>query len=165
MNPAAKPALAFCAHDHSHCCGAMLAQAEALADTNGARLTPVRRRVLAILSEAHRAMGAYEVLERLAEDGYGKQPPVAYRALDFLVEQGLANRIQRLNAYAACLSAERDHAPVFLICRGCEQVAEADATALRGALQDLAAGSEFIPERITVELLGLCARCRAEGRA
>ncbi len=108
-------------------------------------LTPVRRRALEILLELHRAMGAYEVLERLAEDGYGKQPPVAYRALDFLVEQGLAHRIQRLNAYAACLSAERDHAPVFLICRGCEQVAEADATALRGALQDLATGSEFIP--------------------
>ncbi len=152
-------------HDHSSCAATVLRRAEEQTRAEGVRLTPVRRRALEILLESHRAMGAYEVLERLAEDGYGKQPPVAYRALDFLVEQGLAHRIQRLNAYAACLSAERDHAPVFLICRGCEQVAEADATALRGALQDLAAGSEFIPERITVELLGLCARCRAEGRA
>ena len=155
----------FHEHDHAHCAAAVLRRAEEQARVEGVRLTPVRRRALEILLESHRAMGAYEVLERLAEDGYGKQPPVAYRALDFLVEQGFAHRIQRLNAYAACLSAERDHAPVFLICRSCEQVAEADATALRGALQDLAAGSEFIPERITVELLGLCARCRAEGRA
>ena len=60
--------------------------------------------VLEILLESHRAMGAYEVLERLAAEGFGKQPPVAYRALDFLVEHGLALRVRRLNAYAACLS-------------------------------------------------------------
>ena len=105
------------------------------------------------------------VLEKLAADGYGKQPPVAYRALDFLVEQGFAHRVQRLNAYAACLSPERDHTPVFLICRGCEQVAEADDPALRGALRDLAQHADFTTERATVELLGLCARCREEGHA
>ncbi|RCW85813.1 Fur family zinc uptake transcriptional regulator [Paracoccus lutimaris] len=143
----------------------VLRRAEEQTRAEGVRLTPVRRRTLEILLESHRAMGAYEVLEKLAADGYGKQPPVAYRALEFLVEQGFAHRIQRLNAYAACLSPERNHAPVFLICRSCEQVAEADASALRGALQDLAARSEFTPERITVELLGLCARCSAEAAA
>ncbi len=156
-------------HDHSSCAATVLRRAEEQTRAEGVRLTPVRRRALEILLESHRAMGAYEVLERLAEDGYGKQPPVAYRALDFLVEQGFAHRIQRLNAYAACLSSERDHAPVFLICKGCEQVAEADASVLRGALQELAAQSDFTPERVTVELLGLCGRCRtessAEGRA
>ncbi len=47
-------------------------------------MTPVRRRVLEILLEKHRAMGAYDVLDRLAAEGFGNQPPVAYRALDFL---------------------------------------------------------------------------------
>ncbi|WP_374327439.1 Fur family transcriptional regulator [Paracoccus pantotrophus] len=153
----------FHEHDHAHCAAAVLRRAEEQARVEGVRLTPVRRRALEILLESHRAMGAYEVLERLSAEGFGKQPPVAYRALDFLVEQGLAHRVQRLNAYAACLSAERDHSPAFLICRGCEQVAEADAPDLRVALDRLAGASGFRIERSTVELLGLCARCTEAG--
>lgn len=154
------PADPFHAHDHAHCTATVLARAEEQARAEGVRLTPVRRRVLEILLESHRALGAYDVLERLAAEGYGKQPPVAYRALDFLVEQGFAHRVRRLNAYAACLSHERDHAPSFLICRSCEQVAEADSPALQDALQALGAASGFAIERRTVELLGLCARCQ-----
>src|SRR5690606_32331427 len=109
--------LAFSAHDHSHCCGNLLAQAEHVSTARGARLTPVRRRALEILLESHRALGAYEVLERLAAEGFGHQPPVAYRALEFLVENGLAHRIRRLNAFAACMAPGTSHSPVFLICR------------------------------------------------
>ena len=155
----------FHEHDHADCSASVLARADEQARAEGVRLTPVRRRALEILLESHRAMGAYEVLERLAAEGFGKQPPVAYRALDFLVEQGLAHRVQRLNAYAACLSDKRDHAPAFLICRGCEQVAEAESPELQAALAALADASGFVIERRTVELLGLCARCREAGPA
>lgn len=156
----------FHAHDHDHCTAAVLSRAEALARAEGVRLTPVRRRVLEILLESHRAMGAYDVLERLSAEGFGKQPPVAYRALDFLVEHGFAHRVRRLNAYAACLSEERDHSPAFLICRSCEQVAEAESDSLRAAVADLGAQSGFTVERSTIELLGLCTRCaKAETEA
>jgi Fur family transcriptional regulator, zinc uptake regulator len=67
------------------------------------------------------------VLRRLAAEGFGNQPPVAYRALEFLVEHGLAHRIQRLNAFTACMHPGEAHAPAFLICRTCSTVAEADA--------------------------------------
>jgi len=154
-----EPALAFLAHDHSHCCGAVLAQAEVLTEANGTRLTPVRRRVLEILSEAHRALGAYEVLERLVADGFGNQPPVAYRALDFLVEQGLAHRIQRLNAFTACMHPGPTHNPAFFICRTCGMVAEAPDGAVRAAVADAAAGLGFAVERTTIEVLGLCPAC------
>lgn len=158
--PAAAPD-PFFAHDHSHCAATVLRRAEDQTRQEGVRLTPVRRRVLEILLESHRAMGAYEVLERLAAEGFGKQPPVAYRALDFLVEQGLAHRVRRLNAYAACLSDKRDHAPAFLICRGCNQIAEAETPELRAALTGLADAHGFAIERSTVELLGLCSACAA----
>jgi len=163
MSPSSFPSDPFHEHDHAHCAAAVLRRAEEQARAEGVRLTPVRRRALEILLESHRAMGAYEVLERLSAEGFGKQPPVAYRALDFLVEQGLVHRVQRLNAYAACLSAKRDHSPAFLICRGCEQVAEAEAPELRKALESLAAAADFRTERVTVELLGLCARCTEAG--
>lgn len=157
----AAPAIAFSAHDHRRCAAEALAQAEAMSRAGGLRLTPVRRRVLEILLEAHRAMGAYDVLDRLAEEGYGRQPPVAYRALDFLVEHGFAHRIQRLNAYVACAHPGQAHAPVFLICRQCASVAEAPGARVRAALEAGAAAAGFRVERATVEALGLCPACQA----
>lgn len=157
---AAPPQVAFARHDHSHCADDVMARAEALAQAQGARLTPVRRRVLEILLEEHRALGAYDVLQRLAAEGFGNQPPVAYRALDFLVENGLAHRIRRLNAFAACMHPGEDHAPVFLICRECNHVAEAPAAAVRAALDAAAIGLGFTVERSNIEALGLCPACQ-----
>jgi Fur family zinc uptake transcriptional regulator len=158
--PASDEALAFTAHDHAGCAAATLARAEAAAAAQGLRLTPVRRRTLEILLEAHRALGAYEVLDRLGAEGFGKQPPVVYRALDFLVEAGLAHRVQRLNAFAACMHPGEAHQPAFLICRSCNAVAEAPATRVRAALEAAAAPAGFTVERATVEALGLCGTCR-----
>ena len=152
---------AFSAHDHAHCAGDVLARAEAMAAAGGLRLTPVRKRVLEILLEAHRALGAYDVLNRLAAEGFGNQPPVVYRALDFLVEHGLAHRIQRLNAFAACMHPGTAHAPVFLICRSCHVVAEADGAGVSEALAAAAGAAGFAVERSTVEALGLCPSCKA----
>ncbi len=153
--------LAFAEHDHSACSGEVLARAERVCRGAGLRLTPVRRRTLEILLEAHRALGAYEVLERLGADGFGQQPPVAYRALDFLVEHGLAHRVRRLNAFAACMHPGEAHAPAFLICRACDAVAEAPAGAVRSALDAEAARLGFTVERVSLEAVGLCPACAA----
>ncbi len=153
-------AIAFQAHDHSHCAHGLLAQAEALAESRGARLTPVRRRVLEILLEAHRAIGAYEVLERLVRDGFGNQPPVVYRALDFLVEQGFAHRISRLNAFSACTHPGTSHTPAFFICATCHAVAEGPGQAVRSIMSDAAAAIGFAVDRVAVEAVGLCPVCK-----
>jgi len=156
----AGPDPAFAVHDHDHCTQDALLRAEAVTAAAGARFTPVRRRVLEILLEQHKALGAYDVLARLASEGFGNQPPVAYRALEFLVEQGLAHRIQRLNAFTACTHPGLDHAPAFLICRQCSSVAEAAAASARDALDASAAAVGFSFERSTIEALGLCPACR-----
>lgn len=155
------PDLAFAVHDHGACQSGAMQRAEALIDARGLRLTPVRRRVLEILLESHRAIGAYGVLERLAAEGYGHQPPVAYRALDFLEEQGLAHRIRRLNAFCACTHPGEAHAPAFLICRSCDAVAEAPAKAVRKVLEDAASALGFTVEGSNIEALGQCADCRS----
>lgn len=150
----------FADHDHRHCSDGGLALAEALLAERGARLTPVRRRTLEILLEEHRALGAYDVLQRLAAEGFGHQPPVAYRALEFLVDQGLAHRVQRLNAFTACMHPGEVHAPAFLICRSCNLVAELPAAALRSALENAAEAQGFLVERSNIEALGLCPTCQ-----
>lgn len=151
---------AFEHHDHSGCTGSALAHAEATAREAGLRLTPVRRRTLEILLEEHRALGAYDVLERLARDGFGSQPPVAYRALDFLVEHGFAHRVRRLNAYAACRHPGTAHAPVFFICESCEAVAEAPAAPVISALDRAARDIGFSMRRASIEAVGLCPACK-----
>ena len=153
------PDLAFAQHDHGHCSTDALSRAEALAVARGVRLTPVRRRVLEILLEEHKAMGAYDVLTRLAAEGFGNQPPVAYRALEFLEDQGFAHRIRRLNAFTACMHPGEDHAPAFLICRVCDTVAEAPAAPVMAALTKAATQSGFVIERANIEALGLCPTC------
>lgn len=157
----AAPDMAFARHDHAHCATDVLGRADVLAAERGVRLTPVRRRVLEILLERHRALGAYEVLERLARDGFGNQPPVAYRALEFLVDNGLVHRIQRLNAYLACMHPGEAHAPAFLICGTCNAVAEAPADAARKGVDGAAKALGFKVERVTIGALGLCPACQA----
>jgi Fur family zinc uptake transcriptional regulator len=152
-------AAAFHRHDHGRCTGMAMAHAERLARERGLRLTPVRRRALEILLEEHRALGAYEVLERLAADGFGNQPPVAYRALDFLVEHGLAHRIRRLNAYTACTHPGERHWPAFFICETCNAVAEAPGTEVAAAMERAAGAIGFRIRRMNVEAVGLCPAC------
>ncbi len=149
----------FARHDHGQCVSTALQAAEAACQARGVQFTPVRRRVLEILAEAHAAMGAYDVLARLDREGLGSQPPVAYRALSFLVDQGFAHRIERLNAFVACAHPGSDHSPVFLICRACGTVAEAEAD-LGGPLGGQAALTGFRIEQTVVEAQGLCPDCQ-----
>ncbi len=159
MPISANPATAFADHNHQSCKGDVLENADRLVRKTGLRLTPVRRRTLEILVEEHRAMGAYQILEKLAEAGFGSQPPVVYRALDFLVEHGLAHRIRRLNAFTACMHPGAAHAPTFFICKECDSVAEAPALGVSGALETAAAQIGFRVDRMNIEALGTCPNC------
>ncbi|GAA0298793.1 Fur family transcriptional regulator [Rhodovulum strictum] len=152
--------LAFASHDHAACRDGAMAHAEAVAEAKGLRLTPVRRRALEILLESHQALGAYDVLDRLAEEGFGRQPPVAYRALEFLVEHGFAHRIRRLNAFAACMHPGEAHVPVFLICSACNGLAEAPGAAVAASLRQAAGPLGFRVERMSIEAVGLCPACQ-----
>ena len=144
----------FAPHDHHACIKRALDRAEA----GNLRLTPVRRRTLEILLESHAAMGAYEILARLKDDGLGDQPPVVYRALGYLTEHGLVHRIERLNAFVACARPDVRHDPAFLVCRTCRSVAEAIST---DPLDGAAGQSGFAIERTVVEAEGLCPDCQA----
>jgi Fur family zinc uptake transcriptional regulator len=155
---------AFRPHDHRQCRRAALAAAEAECRARRLRLTPARAHVLECLLETHRAMTAYELLDRLREAGLGSQPPVVYRALDFLVEHGFVHRIERLGAFAACTHGPEDHAAGFLVCRACRTVAETDLGPVAAVVVRQAEVTGFDVERVTVEAEGLCAACAGAGR-
>lgn len=151
--------LGFAHHDHDTCVSSALAAAEIRCTEGGLRFTAVRRKVLEILLQEHRALGAYAILDKLRDAGFGSQPPVAYRALDFLVANGLAHKIERLNAFTACVDPSHAHTPAFMICRSCDAVAETHSSPARGALGDAARATGFRIERTVVEAEGLCPTC------
>lgn len=151
--------LGFEDHDHATCIEQAMQDVEAHCAAHRLQFTPVRRRVLEILLKEHRAVGAYEILDVLRSEGLGSQPPVAYRALDFLVTHGFAHKIEKLNAFVACTHPGEDHAPAFLICRDCNKVSEAEGTAV--ALSESARRSGFEIEHKVIEFEGLCPNCRA----
>jgi Fur family transcriptional regulator, zinc uptake regulator len=116
---------------------------------------------LEILAREGRPLGAYDLIDRVAEVT-GKRPaPISiYRALDFLLENRLVHRLASRNAYLACGHGHAREAPIaFLICEGCGDVVEADSGALRGSLAELASEAHFSPRAQVMEVTGLCQAC------
>jgi Fur family zinc uptake transcriptional regulator len=151
--------MAFDDHDHQACTTKAIKIAEDHCIKHKLKFTPVRRKVLEILLEEHRAIGAYAILEKLRLDGFSSQPPVAYRALDFLVEHGFSHKIERLNAFVACSHPGASHTPAFMICRQCDAVAETESEASDSELSKIAKSSGFKIEQTVIEAEGVCHIC------
>jgi Fur family zinc uptake transcriptional regulator len=149
----------------------MLDHAAAACARRGAQLTELRRQVLRLVLDSDQPVGAYALLDRLKATRAGAAPPTVYRALDFLLEQGLIHKVERLNAYVGCVEAaqhppdcgcaegEHDHPHQFLICGRCGATTEISDAQVAAALTAAASRSGFTLRRATVEAEGLCARC------
>lgn len=136
-----------------------LRKADAVCRERGARLTPQRRQVLEILCSAGRPLGAYEILEAMRDGTRILAPPTVYRALDFLLAQGLVHKLETLHAYVGCTHPEHPHSSQFLICADCGLVTELEDEAIASSLKCAARESGFEPARRVVELIGTCADC------
>ncbi len=92
-------------------------------------------------------------------------PPTVYRALEFLLAQGLIHRIESLNAYVGCVHPDGAHGGQFLICTGCGATAEVHDPRVDAAVARRAEELGFAVARKTIEIAGLCPPCqgRREG--
>jgi Fur family zinc uptake transcriptional regulator len=161
MSGHSQPAALRSNHDHERCIDEALAAAAELCRAKGARLTPLRRRVLEIVWQSHKPLGAYAILDVLAEEGHRPMPPTVYRALEFLVGHGLVHRIPSLNAFIGCTEPGRHHDGQYLICRKCGTVAELTDAGLSNELGRAARGHGFSVEAVLTEAVGLCPACAA----
>jgi Fur family zinc uptake transcriptional regulator len=124
------------------------------------RLTSPRRRVLELLLGAGQPVKAYDLIAAFGGDGAPAKPPTVYRALDFLERQGFAHRIESLNAYVACRQGPEAHAAAFLICDCCGDTREVEPVGAEQLVQ-LARGSGYTVDVVTLEAHGRCAACAA----
>lgn len=145
-----------------HDLSAQLQAAEQTCTKNGAQLTALRREVLELILKADAPVTAYQLLDQLRPIRKSAVPPTIYRSLDFLLENGLIHKIERLNAFVSCAEADHRHADAqFLICKSCNAVAELEDHAVSEALALAASRRGFVPSRAVVEIDGLCAACAA----
>jgi Fur family zinc uptake transcriptional regulator len=149
-------------HDHDRCASTAIAYAEAQCAAHAQRLTPIRRQVLEALLESHNPLGAYEIIEHLAEKNDGRLAPITiYRALDFLRQNGLVHRIESRNAFVACVHNHAgDDLVVFLICERCGAVGEGPGAAVAQALKASSRAAGFSPKSPLIEIVGICSHCR-----
>ena len=147
-------------HDHRHCMANALDGAKAVCTERGARLTPVRQRVLEIVWQSHRPLGAYAILDVLSGEGHSPAPPTVYRALEFLLANGLVHRLSSLNAFIGCSRPGHPGAGQFLICTACGTAAELHDAGIERAIEHGAEAEGFTSHVHTVEISGLCPHCR-----
>ena len=146
-------------HNHSVCVNSAMHAAEDYCRQAGVRLTELRRRVLELVWNSHRPVGAYELLEQLAPEGRKAAPPTVYRSLDFLLEHKLIHRIDSLNAYIGCTHPGHTHDAQFFICSECGEAAELIDSKIEQALDQDARQLGFNIEKQTIEIAGICRRC------
>jgi len=140
----------------------VLKRAEQLCVERGIRLTDQRKMVLRLLCASDKPLGAYELLDRMRAEIRNPTPPVVYRALDFLLEQGLVHKLESLNAYIGCSHPDHPHASQFLICDDCGEVAEVEDASIAKSLKAAGQSIGFSTKRPVVELVGTCAQCKSK---
>jgi Fur family zinc uptake transcriptional regulator len=120
-----------------------------------------------LILDAASPTGAYELLDRLRPTRRGAAPPTVYRALDFLLDQGLIHKVERLSAFVGCVAGctanpddeTHTHAAQFLICRECGRVIEMQNHKVSAVLAQAAKEAGFSVSSATVEAEGLCSTC------
>ena len=147
-------------HDHGDCVQQALVAAESVCRDRGLRLTRIRRRVLELVWNSHKPVGAYDILDALGKEGKRAAPPTVYRALDFLIEADLVHRLDSLNAFVGCAHPHHSHTGQFLICRDCRSVAELDDPEISAVVDRKAGELGFSAVRQMLEIQGLCPDCQ-----
>lgn len=150
-------------HHHVHDAEAYVREVAAVCAERGLRLTELRERVLRLVAGAERPVKAYDLLEQVREGHAAAAPPTVYRALDFLLDSGFIHKLESINAFVGCHHPRVRHSVPFLICDRCQIALELEDERVPALLQAQAEALGFEPSAQTLEVHGLCARCRANG--
>ncbi len=154
-------ALILSVHDHAGCREKAIRTAEQVCNQRGARFTPIRREVLELIWESHKAVKAYDLLDRIKPRAGTAKPATVYRALDFLLEQGLIHKVESLNAFIGCSFSGHQHEQLLLTCVRCHEVEERPGEHVMDAIAKELEQAVFTMLHKAVEIHGVCARCSA----
>jgi len=152
-------------HNHSQCVDEAIAAATRICQENNVRFTYLRKRVLELIWTSHKPVGAYDILAMMNEGSDSRFAPMTvYRAIEFLMENGLVHRIESRNAYVGCRHPGSTHEGQFLLCRHCGRFAEIEELEISKALSSGAKRAGFDAVNPLIEIEGRCRDCREPSR-
>jgi Fur family zinc uptake transcriptional regulator len=146
-------------HNHEQCVHDALATATHLCQLRGVQLTPIRQQILALIWADHKAVKAYDLLDLIKPLQSGAKPATVYRALDFLIDQGLIHRVESLNAFIGCTCPDHQHEQLLLICTHCNEIEERSAPKVMRSLTAEVKQAHFIAQNKAIEIHGICEKC------
>jgi Fur family transcriptional regulator, zinc uptake regulator len=127
---------------------------------HGYRFTEPRERVLKILVDERKPLGAYDILQRLSMEVENPKPPTVYRAIQFWHQEGFIHCIDSLKSYVACLHGHHVGQAQFFICNQCDFVKELECSVDFTPVIESANAIEFSIINYTLEIKGVCAACK-----
>ena len=132
-----------------------IAYAEHKAAANKSRLTPIRKHIYKCLVESDTPLGAYDILDML--DGVGSsKPPTVYRGLEWLIEIGLAKKIESISKYIAKTASNETETTALLLCETCGHAESFDAGPVLDSLGEFAKSKGFQNSQTVIEIIGKC---------
>jgi Fur family zinc uptake transcriptional regulator len=152
-----------CQH-HKKCISSALLEGEKICAQQGLRFTAIRRKVLEIIWQGHQPAKAYYILDQLSALLSSAKPATVYRALNFLLDNGLIHKINSLNAFVGCSHPCHHKQCFFLICKHCNEVSECCTSSLNEAILTTAQENAFTPEETSLEIQGICKSCSQEAK-
>lgn len=157
--PATRPCTDSCCRVRSDP-AEQVALALSICRDRGAKLTAVRQQILELLWESGRPTGAYELIEALKRrDMRPVGPPTVYRALEFLMSEGLVAKVESRNAYVPCAHPDRHHDCLFFLCVECGASVELENPQVEQLLAKKADEMGFRMLRRVIEVQGTCRGC------
>jgi Fur family zinc uptake transcriptional regulator len=130
--------------------------ADTICERRALKLTEPRRNVLVQLLAQAAPMKAYDIVETMGD----VKPMTVYRALDFLAQNGLAHRIESLNAYIACAESHCAHADSqYMVCDSCGKVEELHNHDIDKFIAGAIKKTGFTLSHKKMELHGTCGQC------
>lgn len=123
------------------------------------KLSRNQSEILSCLRNSGEPLSAYAILDRVRKSGIS-HPPTVYRALNDLMKKGMVHRLESRSAFIACGHGACDGKFAFAICRACDRVVEIPLTDDDQARLMGLSPNEITPERVSLEIAGVCQDCR-----
>jgi Fe2+ or Zn2+ uptake regulation protein len=126
----------------------------------GKRVTPQRRLLLEVIRQGKGHLDADEIYRLARERDPRISLSTVYRNLNLLAELGVISALhldEEHHHYELRDASEHYH----LICSECGAVVEFDSALVGKLMTDVSEEQDFLIERAHIDVVGLCAKCRA----
>jgi Fur family zinc uptake transcriptional regulator len=142
-------------HDHLECRKKVIQNAEEICLKFSLNFTPIRKKVLEIISSNHRPSRAYDLLAKLRDAGFSDKPPTIYRALDFLIENKLVHKLNTIS-----FGEESEEISCFLICEICQEIEEFHNKNLSKVVTNIGKKRGITIKNLNLEIGFKCQECK-----